>query len=115
MFTTVFIGLSLVTVEAAGRTFPPLPVATVADGKHLGPRAQITGLVTYTKKEDDFDYHFRVADPNDTNKWVVCEIIPELSMEYPKVGQKVIVWGIVRHDGIHKWWELHPVIGWKVQ
>jgi len=21
-------------------------------------------------------------------------------------------WGIVRQDGLHNWWELHPLIGW---
>jgi hypothetical protein len=25
---------------------------------------------------------------------------------------RITAWGIVRHDGLHNWWELHPLIGW---
>ena len=28
------------------------------------------------------------------------------------LGQQIVAWGVVRYDGLHNWWELHPLIGW---
>jgi len=44
--------------------------------------------------------------------FIVVEIIPEFPLASPHVGQRITAWGIVRHDGLHNWWELHPLIGW---
>ena len=43
----------------------------------------------------------------------MAEIIRELSLDPPHIGQHITAWGIVRHDGLHNWWELHPLIGWQ--
>jgi hypothetical protein len=43
---------------------------------------------------------------------VVLEIIPELPMPAPHDDDRITAWGIVRHDGLHNWWELQPLIGW---
>ena len=31
----------------------------------------------------------------------------------PHIGEQITAWGVVRHDGLHNWWELHPLIGWQ--
>jgi hypothetical protein len=43
---------------------------------------------------------------------VVLEIIPELPIPAPHGDDRITAWGIVRHDGLHNWWEFHPLIGW---
>jgi hypothetical protein len=41
------------------------------------------------------------------------EVAPEFPLaSLPSKGEHVTVWGIVRHDGLHNWWQLHPVVGW---
>ena len=94
--------------------FPPTPLEKIAiRDKWSRPRALIEGTVKYGRIEGDGDYHFVVEDAN-KNK-VICEIIPQLKMDRPKVGQIIYVWGIVRWDRQHRWGELHPVIGWKLK
>ena len=92
------------------KLYPDAPFAKIA-GKNLWarPRACIEGTVTYVKREDDGDWHCTLEDGG---RKVVCEIIPELPMDPPKVGQRIKVWGIPRWDGQHRWGEIHPVIGW---
>ena len=95
------------------KLYPPVPLTKIAvkDG-WARPRARIEGTVTYIKKEDDGDYHFVVTDGKVN---VVCEIVPENPLEHPKAGQQVIVWGIPRWDGEHRWGEIHPVMGLRVK
>jgi hypothetical protein len=96
--------------EAAG--YPAVPISKIAAGGWPRPRAEITGIVTYVRKEEDGDWHYRVSDGKN---FVVCEEIPELRMPngHPRVGDTVVVRGVVRYDGDHKWWELHPVVWWR--
>lgn len=93
--------------------YPPVRLAQVAarDG-WVRPRALIEGKVILVKQEDDGDHHFVVTDGTAR---VVCEIVPELPLPHPTVGQTVQVWGVARYDGEHRWGELHPVIGWRVK
>lgn len=92
--------------------YPVVDIAKLAvkDG-WTRPRACLVGVkVILVKHEDDGDWHFAVE--KDGHR-VVCEVIPELPMDHPKVGDVIDVWGIPRWDGEHKWQELHCVIGWR--
>lgn len=87
--------------------YPTVPLAVVANGHWVRPRAELTGTVTLVRHEADGDWHFRLTDGP---SFVVCEIVPEKPMPPPKLGAKITVRGIVRYDGQHRWWELHPVM-----
>ncbi len=91
------------------RKFLPTSVRAVSSGLFHTPHAFVEGTVAEVKKEDDGDIHIRLED---RSCFIVCEIIPELSVQPPKVGSDITVWGIVREDKDHGWWEIHPVIGW---
>jgi hypothetical protein len=45
--------------------------------------------------------------------FLVLEIMPEFPLLPPHVGEQITAWGVVRHDGLHNWWELHPLVGWR--
>jgi uncharacterized protein YfaP (DUF2135 family) len=100
----------MIFILAAAVLYPPVPLETVAAGRWTRPRAELTGTVTMVARESDGDVHFRLQVGD---KFVVCEIIPELKVPSPRLNQKVVVRGIVRHDGQHRWWELHPVTSWR--
>lgn len=90
--------------------YPLVDLATVADGKWGRPRAKIVGTVEDVHHEADGDWHFRIGSGG---KFLICEIIPEMPMSHPAVGDKVVVYGIVREDSHHGWWEIHPVTKWE--
>ncbi len=72
----------------------------------------VEGKVDSITHEPDADYHVIITNP--VGMPLVTEFIPEItSLTLPKVGDKVKIWGIVRFDEPHNWWELHPVIGWE--
>lgn len=75
---------------------------------------QVSGQVTYIKKEDDGDIHFTLTDSH--THFVVCEIVPWHSMPPPKLKQVVTVFGIRRIDNEagHGWTEVHPVERWVI-
>jgi hypothetical protein len=54
----------------------------------------------------DGDIHIVLKAPD--GAFVVLEIIPELPIPAPHDDDRITAWGIVRHDGLHNWWELHP-------
>ncbi len=75
-------------------------------------KVSVEGIVDKIAHEPDGDYHVIVT--NLVGLPLVTEFIPEIPLlTIPKVGNKVKIWGIVRFDEPHNWWELHPVIGWK--
>lgn len=77
-------------------------------------KVSVEGKVESITHEPDGDYHVIVT--NLVGLPLVTEFIPEIpALELPKVGDKVKIWGIVRFDEPHNWWELHPVIGWEKQ
>jgi hypothetical protein len=90
--------------------YPSVSLDKIASGKWVRPRAKITGAVTLVRVEDDGDVHIRLAEGS---KFLVLEIIPELKIRPPKVGDTITAWGVVRWDGEHRWAELHPLVGWK--
>jgi hypothetical protein len=70
----------------------------------------VVGDVTQVSYELDGDYHARVQG---RGAFLVVEIMPEFPLTLPHVGQEITAWGVIRHDGLHNWWELHPLIGWQ--
>lgn len=90
--------------------FVPMAKLAVRDG-WVRPRALTEGKVILARSEDDGDFHFAIEGDGVR---MVHEIIPEIPLPHPKVGQRVKVWAIIRWDGEHRWVEGHPVIGIKV-
>ncbi len=91
-----------------GARFPLIPLRELAEGAFRN-RATIEGLVQDTVGSGDHDVHINLVDGFST---VVAEITPEIPMEAPPKGARIRVWGFVRHDDRHGWWEIHPVLGW---
>jgi len=84
-------------------------VPDIASGHYTSTHAAVFGDVTQVSNELDGDIHLRIEAGG---AFIVAEIIPEFPLSPPHVGQRITAWGIVRHDGLHNWWELHPLIGW---
>jgi undecaprenyl-diphosphatase len=92
------------------RLYRPTSIDTLAAGRWRPTRARVYGQVTYVNRELDGDVHVVLKAPD--GAFVVLEIIPELPIGAPHDDDRITAWGIVRHDGLHNWWELHPLIGW---
>jgi undecaprenyl-diphosphatase len=92
------------------RLYRPTSIDTLAAGHWRPTRARVYGQVTYVNREQDGDIHIVLKAPD--GAFVVLEIIPELPIPAPHDDDRITAWGIVRHDGLHNWWELHPLIGW---
>lgn len=91
-------------------TYPGTTVAAIAGGHYETTHAAVQGAVTQVTRELDGDIHIRIENQGD---FIVAEIMPELPISPPHVGENIGAWGIVRHDGLHNWWELHPLVGWR--
>lgn len=103
-----FLNHHIISNEESG--YPLESVHTLNWGLYSGSRATVIGTVEYMLKSGDGDWHINIQSKNET---IVAEIIPEYPLPVPSVGEKVRIWGITRYDIAHRWWELHPVIGWK--
>lgn len=95
-------------METAG--YPLTSIKTLNSGLYSSPRASIIGTVIDVVQSEDSDWHVNVRGEGGT---MVTEIIPEYPLLIPVIGDRVRIWGITRYDIAHRWWELHPVIGWK--
>jgi undecaprenyl-diphosphatase len=89
--------------------YPGADIASIAAGTYTPTHAAVVARVTQVTHELDGDVHIRLESED---AFIVAEIMPEFAMEPPAVGEQVTAWGVVRHDGLHNWWELHPLIGW---
>jgi len=76
-------------------------------------KAAVEGVIDKIAKEPDGDYHVIVRDLSGFGLPLVTEFIPEIKLPLPKMNDHIKIWGIVRFDVPHNWWELHPVIGWE--
>lgn len=76
-------------------------------------KVAVEGVVDKIVKQPDGDYHILIRPPYLPLPILVTEAIPEINLPLPKVGDQIKIWGIVRFDILHNWWELHPVIGWE--
>jgi undecaprenyl-diphosphatase len=102
-------------LHAGSAPVPPaeyatIPIETIAAGKSRATYVTVVGAVTQVSHELDGDYHIRVEGQG---AFLVLEIQPEFPLAPPHVGQQITAWGVVRHDGLHNWWELHPLVGWQ--
>ncbi len=102
-------------LHASSAPVPPaeyatIPIQTIAAGKSRATYATVVGDVTQVSHELDGDYHIRVQGQG---AFLVLEIMPEFPLDPPHIGQQITAWGVVRHDGLHNWWELHPLVGWQ--
>jgi len=102
-------------LHASSAPVPPaeyatIPIQTIAAGRSRATYATVVGDVTQVSHELDGDYHIRVQVHG---AFLVLEIMPELPLDPPHTGQHITAWGVVRHDGLHNWWELHPIVGWQ--
>lgn len=102
---------SVINGEGTGELYPLTTISSLNNGLFWGPRAAVEGTITDTIKAWDGDLHVNIEDAK--GNMLVMEIIPEYPLPVPKVGEKVRAWGITRYDLEHRWWELHPVMGWK--
>ncbi len=102
-------------LHAGSAPVPPaeystIPIATIAAGESRATYAAVVGDVTQVTHELDGDYHIRVEGQS---AFLVLEIMPEFPLAPPHIGEQITAWGVVRHDGLHNWWELHPLVGWR--
>ena len=90
--------------------YPLTSIRQINSGLYQKPRAAIEGVVTDKVKAADGDWHIDITGPDGT---LVTEFIPEYATTTPALGDRIQLWGITRYDIDHRWWEIHPVIGWK--
>src|SRR5881396_3279935 len=96
------------TPAAWERVYHPVTIASLAHNSFT--HVELTGRVTLVRREEDGDIHIRLEDvqSSDQHKFVVVEVIPEISLTIPKVGDVVRVRGIHRYDRWHHFQEIHP-------
>lgn len=112
--------LTLLTLAAAPvRNYHSTTIADLISGRVVRTHVELSGFVTYQTMEDDGDRHIRICDSAavkamDRARCVVLECVPWRPCAAPKLGEKVMVRGIVRFDreNGHGWWELHPLEFW---
>jgi hypothetical protein len=98
------------TNPSDARLYRATSIETVAAGHWRASRARLYGVVTYVTREPDGDVHVILKAPD--HSFVVLEITPEIPLAGPHDDDKITAWGVVRHDALHNWWELHPLTGW---
>jgi hypothetical protein len=102
-------------LQANSASEPPpgyatIRLETIAAGHSRATYAAVVGDVTQVSHELDGNYHIRVQSDG---AFLVLEIQPEFPIDPPHIGEQITAWGVIRHDGLHNWWELHPLIGWQ--
>ena len=99
----------LLSLEASAAPYPLVRISDINSAKYFGPRASVIGVISDVQKSFDGDWHLNIRARD--GSVLVGEMIPEHQMPIPTVGDKVRIWGVVRYDMEHRWWELHPVLG----
>jgi hypothetical protein len=90
------------------------PYRLIADYDKVPVHSKVCaiGHVVYRRRMvDDNDWHVTIIDSK--GKKLVLEIIPEIVLEAPKKGDKILACGIGRYDVKHKWPEIHPLLKWQ--
>jgi len=96
----------LLALSLQSRYYWPVNVDTLASHGTPHTHVSVSGLVTLVRREADGDLHIKLVGHTG---FVVAECVPKLPCRAPRVGERVTVKGISRHDGEHNWWEVHPV------
>lgn len=102
--------LSLIPDGEEKNIYPTTTIGTLNNNMFWKPRAAVVGTVIDELRASDGDWHINVQDEH--GDILVVEMIPEYPLSLPNIGSKIKIWGITRFDLEHRWWELHPVIGW---
>ena len=92
--------------------FQPATVQELGSPGYPHTHAQTTGTVEVVRGESDGDVHVRLVDGQNMH-FIICEIIPELPLPIPELGEKITVQGIHRYDYEHFWGEIHCVLHWE--
>jgi hypothetical protein len=111
-FAACLLLLPLAARAEEERTFRPAVDQLAAGTIHT--HVETSGRVEYRRSEEDGDVHLRICGP--AGGCVVAECIPEIpavrdTCKRFRKGSLVVVRGISRYDGKHRWWEIHPVLG----
>lgn len=77
------------------------------------PHWYIEGTVIELITEDDGDHHMWLKPDGSTKDRVACEFTPQQPLARPAVGAHIRVYGILRYDHQHQFWELHPIDLWE--
>lgn len=93
------------------RSYRLISISTLNNSQWFKARAAVIGVVTDAVSVSDGDWHLNVKD--EEGNVLVAEISPELPVPVPPLHVPIRLWGITRYDLGHRWWEIHPVIGWE--
>jgi len=101
--------LLLLQIAPVSRTYWPATVAQLASGTFRHTHVLLSGIVAYSRLEDDGDIHIRIV--GDTGAaFIIAECIPKIPCRRPHNGEHITVKGIQRRDPEHGLWvEIHPV------
>lgn len=101
---------SLLAAEAGQDAYHHIKVSEFT--KNRFTHVCTTGTVSYRRKQEDGDWHYKIMDGS---SFIIAEEMPDLKAKgtRPKKGQKVMVCGVTRWDGVHQWNEIHPVREWR--
>ncbi|MBU6414698.1 hypothetical protein KGQ34_00430 [Patescibacteria group bacterium] len=103
---------SLLPFNGGGKDlYPAVSAWKINHSLFFGPRAAVQGVVGAVQKANDGDWHVNIAD--NAGSALITEFVPEYPLPIPSQGDRITLWGIVRYDLNHRWWEIHPVFGWK--
>jgi hypothetical protein len=91
--------------------YPVYSIKKINQSLVWGPRGSAVGVVKEKVKADDGDWHINLRDAS--GNVLVVEFTPDYKSALPDVDSEIKVWGILRYDMEHRWWEIHPAIGWE--
>lgn len=100
--------IAMLLLQVVARTYWPATVPQIASGTFRHTHVAVTGIVAYTRIEDDGDLHIRLVADTGT-VFIIAECLATLPCRRPHNGERVTVRGISRRDPEHGWYEVHPV------
>ncbi len=82
------------------------------------PHVMAEGYVSEIRIDDeDGDMRFKLVDSlQQSEPFIICEIIDPIRLAPPTIGSRVRVYGVSRYDSQenHNWYEVHPVLNIEV-
>jgi len=107
----------LIALEAIDtREFHTVSIANIE--RNTKPHIVAEGYVSEVRVNDeDGDMSFKIVENlQQSEPFIVCEIIDPIKFAPPQVGSRVKVYGVSRYDGQdnHNWYEVHPVLNIEV-
>lgn len=103
---------SLLPFSGGGKDlYPAVSIWKINHSLFFGARAAVQGTVSSVQQANDGDWHVNVTA--DDGSVLITEMVPEYPLSIPFLGDRIMLWGVTRYDLNHRWWEIHPVFGWK--